>query len=748
MNTNVNADLWQELATPIIDIGSETDNMLRADNSMDTVFQKNEFWDSSYGYGFWGNFDGLVGNSMAIQSGAQWGKFYRSQYTMNLALMYDLNSRFTSSPPNVIGRGLCGADTTYYEPGSSVHSLYSGIYGYGGIRPITNWNFSKCVALPIFTLWDGKSFDSEGYPTNTESVYARECINRKDAYVTEISYRIYYGEEGERRTSPSIEPWLLADGASSGDTIIDFTYGTTNGPVCLTPLTKIITCVTWRGSEAPVGDLPNVDIKNYPGGIYENPSCMVSFFNNAYEDAGAFEASGPYKRLSYLEDGEHIYNVNALKAEFAPNVAAMIGLYCADDIGSIQDPITSPHIFVNMRSASGQILPITIVNEEDKANDPWLYEGGAPRGGSTGYNSSDITPVDHNTYTDEMEPGRPSVTPYGAFSRFFAMTKSEVNEFADEIFTADESKAAEISKGLILMGTNPIQSVISMRMYPFNVKAYTTTARAHISMGRTQLETETSRIVGNPSIILDLGRYDVVRKFNNYLDYEETKLSIYLPYIGTFSLDPKQCMGKSLHVTYTVDLFTGTCEAFVTANGIMVLTQQGVIGINMATTGSDASGYASQAYNATFNQVNAYNQAITGTARSIIGVATSTSGVGALTGGIAGTSGALSGSMGIDKANLDKKLSTNASSPIVNGTASPMLAMYKPQVVYLIFDYPVLENPSLYGESEGYTYMKSGRLSQFSGHTRASNPHLNGLEYITREELESLTSILEGGIDI
>ena len=63
--------------------------------------------------------------------------------------------------------------------------------------------------------------------------------------------------------------------------------------------------------------------------------------------------------------------------------------------------------------------------------------------------------------------------------------------------------------------------------------------------------------------VVDFGTLQIPENWGNYLDYSQTTLELYLPFIGSVNLDTSECMGGSINVQYTIDFFTGMCVANV-----------------------------------------------------------------------------------------------------------------------------------------------------------------------------------------
>lgn len=63
--------------------------------------------------------------------------------------------------------------------------------------------------------------------------------------------------------------------------------------------------------------------------------------------------------------------------------------------------------------------------------------------------------------------------------------------------------------------------------------------------------------------VIDFGTIQIPENWGNFLDYSQTTIELYLPFIGSVNIDVSECMGGSINVQYTIDFFTGMCVANV-----------------------------------------------------------------------------------------------------------------------------------------------------------------------------------------
>lgn len=327
---------------------------------------------------------------------------------------------------------------------------------------------------------------------------------------------------------------------------------------------------------------------------------------------------------------------------------------------------------------------------------------------------------DRNKYTDKVDLVKPTLTTTGIFNRTFAMNSIQIKKLADYLWNADETVFNEIVKGLSLMGGNPIDGLIDLRLYPFDVSAKTSTGISqNIVVGRTD-----TKIVGiqinDYNAVLDLGGCTFDPYFGNFLDYEPfTTASLYIPYVGIVPISTADFMGQTISCKMVVDITTGSCTAIVFANNIPMIYKNGNIGVEIPMTGTNSAEYASRIASGLTS----------GTADIALGAASKNvgqiiSGVGQIT---------------------DSALSVNNTMYNTAGSSSPACGLWQPQNCYFIIQRPVTIVPDSYGHNVGYACNYQANLSSLSGFTCCYNTDVNTL-YATEEEKAEIVRLLGQGV--
>ena len=326
---------------------------------------------------------------------------------------------------------------------------------------------------------------------------------------------------------------------------------------------------------------------------------------------------------------------------------------------------------------------------------------------------------DPNTYTDKIDLNKPTLTTTGIFNRTFAMTSPGIKSLANFLWNADETIFDEIVKGLSLMGGNPIDGLIDLRLYPFNVVNKTTGgASKSIVVGRTDTKVDGIEI-NDYNAVLDLGYCTFYPYFGNFLDYEPfTTASLYIPYVGIVPISTADFMGQTISCKMVVDITTGSCTAIVFANEIPIIYKNGNIGVEIPMTGTNSAEYASRIAGGLTS--GATDVALGATSKSVGQVV---SGVGSI---------------------VDSALSVNNTMYNTAGSSSPACGLWQPQNCYFIIQRPVPIVPENYGHTVGYACNYQAKISECSGYTQTYNVDVSSIN-APESEKNAIAEILNSG---
>ena len=329
-----------------------------------------------------------------------------------------------------------------------------------------------------------------------------------------------------------------------------------------------------------------------------------------------------------------------------------------------------------------------------------------------------ISNTDPNNYTDKIDLNKPTLSNVNVFNRSFAVNANNVKNLADFLWNADETKFQEIVKGLALMGENPMNGIIDLRLFPFNVALKNSATRAeNIVIGRTDTGVSGIKLTEKVNSLIDLGECTFFTKFKNFLDYEPyTTAQLYIPYIGVVPVSTAEFMGHRISVKMIVDYTTGAGTAIVFKDDIPFIYRNGVVGVSIPMTGNDSASYASTVIG------------------NVVG------------GAVGGVSSIASGNVGGMVSSAEKLYSGFATGTNYQeaSASSPSVATWQPQHCYFIIDRPILNVPDNYGRTIGFACEKTGKLSDFKGFTVVSNPEINFR--CTDSERQYIVNMLQGGV--
>lgn len=79
-------------------------------------------------------------------------------------------------------------------------------------------------------------------------------------------------------------------------------------------------------------------------------------------------------------------------------------------------------------------------------------------------------------------------------------------------------------------------------------------------------------VIGTDIINIDCGTVHITGRYGNVIDYENTDIEIYLPFIGFTALKTPDFMDKDINLSYQVNVINGDALAVLKADGIVIAT--------------------------------------------------------------------------------------------------------------------------------------------------------------------------------
>lgn len=132
-----------------------------------------------------------------------------------------------------------------------------------------------------------------------------------------------------------------------------------------------------------------------------------------------------------------------------------------------------------------------------------------------------------------------------------------------------------------LINNSPIENVVSVKAIPCD---FLTDASKNIVLGNVETTVQGNPVTNN-YIKKTIGTVKVANQENNFIDYENCDILLYLPLIGTITdLNPREVMGYTITLKYCYDAITGDVIAEIFNNRA---GKENIIGVYRGNCGVD-----------------------------------------------------------------------------------------------------------------------------------------------------------------
>lgn len=212
-------------------------------------------------------------------------------------------------------------------------------------------------------------------------------------------------------------------------------------------------------------------------------------------------------------------------------------------------------------------------------------------------------PVDPNIYSNTT--GFNYITEGAAMTVRYVLDGANVDKLLSDLWTINASIAQggdfEYFDGKIkdeYLTTNPIDCIVSLIRYPFNIPYQLQPLQSYVKLGKTEGSAKgwTTVYISNQ---INFQGIDIFPRFGDcFLDYEPyTTYELYVPFCGTTKIRAADILGHTLNLTMLIDLITGSCTAYVKADQLVIETLQGSCGVQQQISGTDTATMNANIYN-------------------------------------------------------------------------------------------------------------------------------------------------------
>ena len=149
------------------------------------------------------------------------------------------------------------------------------------------------------------------------------------------------------------------------------------------------------------------------------------------------------------------------------------------------------------------------------------------------------------------------VTPTAGSNRFWTIynpSDGQMTQLGAELW---DQNVIQILKQTFV---NPTDGIITWQQVFLPVtQAY----QDYIYLGDYKTGVDHVPVITQQKVFKEFGIIDIPRYFNDYRDYTETEVSMYLPFIGYVDIDSRDAIGCKLTLRYSMDVITGPCVATI-----------------------------------------------------------------------------------------------------------------------------------------------------------------------------------------
>lgn len=476
------------------------------------------------------------------------------------------------------------------------------------------------------------------------------------------------------------------------------------------------------------------------------------------------------------------------KADFKEAVHKMmswLAIPWADEVGGVETGATPIYIGTldDNGIATGEYVVVTNPDEvpqmasDDFINDNHYDPGKYP-----------------DNYDYDSEIGVKNIQTGNVFCRAYAVN-NEVkglsqylwNTVTGSVAAAEAYPVAQKELSSKFLTTNPVDNIVSLIYYPFNIKEQLgLSSQSVIGLGNqvvtysvpgssAPLTLTGYKIDNNMQVLLDAGSLPLQPFFNDFRDYEPyTTLELFIPYHGSITLLNSEVLDHMLSVKIAVDLLTGSSTAFIFRDNLIIDQINGNMGVSIPINGLEQATYNANIYNANSSlKIAKANEQLTNvnSGFQIAGQAANALANGAM-GNIPGAIGSSLSLVGTGltsnlKSDIAAQQVANAqfnldhtTKPIKNcgaptGSNSTVGEQYCRLIIRrpYIITRPGTDTQADYAENVGFAqYAMVGtsdnqtHLGVFSGHVEMTNVKVNG--NMTSKEKELIKTALMNGVHI
>ena len=226
------------------------------------------------------------------------------------------------------------------------------------------------------------------------------------------------------------------------------------------------------------------------------------------------------------------------------------------------------------------------------------------------------------------------------------------------------------------------------------------------------------------------GTFRIDEFFGNFLDYTQTKISMYLPFAGLIPLDATEVMNSTLTLYLNYDIVSGT----------------GIWSIRTDKDGKEKEIFSKECKLSMEIPVTAESSSrLATTVMNGIATTATSAAIAYLKGGVPA---AIAGAAISATTYTFNHRNEPSHEGILASNFGDVTGFLSNRIPFLVITRPKMSIPETYGQHNGYPSNISARLGDLKGYTKVKDVHMEGFGKCTRSEIDAIESILKEGFII
>lgn len=155
------------------------------------------------------------------------------------------------------------------------------------------------------------------------------------------------------------------------------------------------------------------------------------------------------------------------------------------------------------------------------------------------------------------------------YSHLYIYTTAKVSGYTNynNLYLVDGEALKELNTHRFIIDPNSItvadygQYIINLLELPMPINEDILLPESSINLGNFTVPNTNVPVLDNDKLYVNIGEIEIPNKYNNLLDFNQTTVTIHLPFTHSIQIENKYAIGQTVSIEYIVDLYTGETTA-------------------------------------------------------------------------------------------------------------------------------------------------------------------------------------------